>query len=82
MVISLAVVQMGLTTEQAIHAATRGGARALGMEGHGTITAGSAGDLVVLDAPSPAHIPYRPATNLVWKTIKAGRVVAGDRVPG
>jgi imidazolonepropionase len=81
-VISLAVVQMGLTTEQAIHAATRGGARALGMEGHGTITAGSAGDLVVLDAPSPAHIPYRPATNLVWKTIKAGRVVAGDRVLG
>ena len=75
-VLSLAVVQMGLTTEQAIHAATRGGALALGMEGHGTITAGSAGDLVVLDAPSPAHIPYRPGTNLAWKTIKAGRVVA------
>jgi imidazolonepropionase len=81
-VISLAVVQMGLTTEQAIHAATRGGALALGMEGHGAITTGSAGDLVVLDAPSPAHIPYRPGTNLVWKTIKAGRVVAGDQAPG
>ena len=76
-VISLAVVQMGLTTEQAIHAATRGGALALGMDGSGTITTGSAGDLVVLDAPSPAHVPYRPATNLAWKTIKAGRVVAG-----
>ena len=82
LVISLAVVQMGLTTEQAIYAATRGGALALGMEGHGMLTAGSAGDLLVLDAPSPAHIPYRPATNLVWKTIKAGRVVAGDQVPG
>ncbi|MGH8948538.1 MAG: amidohydrolase family protein, partial [Acidimicrobiia bacterium] len=77
-VIGLAVVQMGLTTEEAIHAATRGGALALGMEGNGAITPGSAGDLVVLDAQSPAHIPYRPATNLVWKTIKAGRVVAGD----
>ncbi|HWL50015.1 MAG TPA: amidohydrolase family protein, partial [Acidimicrobiia bacterium] len=76
-VISLAVVQMGLTTEQAIHAATKGGAVALGMDGHGMIRAGSAGDLVVLDAPSPAHIPYRPATNLAWRTIKAGRVVAG-----
>jgi imidazolonepropionase len=76
-VISLAVVQMGLTTEQAIHAATEGGALALGMEGHGTVTTGSAGDLVVLDAPFPAHIPYRPGTNLVWKTIKTGRVVAG-----
>jgi imidazolonepropionase len=81
-VISLAVVQMGLTTEQAIHAATRGGALALGMEGHGTITAGSAADLVVLDAPSPEHIPYRPATNLAWMTIKAGRVVAGEPGPG
>ncbi|HEU5113312.1 MAG TPA: amidohydrolase family protein, partial [Acidimicrobiia bacterium] len=82
LVISLAVVQMGLTTDQAIHAATRGGALALGMEGQGTIAPGSAGDLVVLDAPSPEHIPYRPATSLVWKTIKAGRVVAGDRAPG
>jgi imidazolonepropionase len=82
LVISLTVVQMGLTTEQAIHAATRGGALALGMEGHGMLTAGSAGDLLVLDAPAPEHIPYRPATNLVWKTIKAGRVVAGDQVPG
>jgi len=81
-VISLAVVQMGLTVEQAIQAATRGGALALGMEGHGTITTGSAGDLVVLDAPSPEHIPYRPATNLAWKTIKGGRVVAGDSPPG
>ncbi len=80
-VISLAVVQMGLTTEQAIYAATRGGAIALGMDGCGTITQGSAGDLVVLDAPSPAHIPYRPATNLAWKTIKAGRVVAGISGP-
>lgn len=76
-VISLAVVQMGLTTEQAVQAATRGGALALGMDGHGMIRVGSAGDLVVLDAPSPAHIPYRPGTNLTWKTIKAGRVVAG-----
>ena len=76
LMISLAVVQMGLSTEQAIHAATRGGALALGMERHGAIATGSAGDLVVLDAPSPAHIPYRPGTNLVWKTIKSGRVVA------
>jgi imidazolonepropionase len=77
MVISLAVVQMGLTTEQAIHAATRGGALALQMEDRGLIVEGSAGDLVVLNAPSAAHIPYRPATNLVWRTIKAGEVVGG-----
>ncbi len=76
-VISLAVVDMGLTSEQAVRAATRGGAEALGLEGHGWLGPGSAGDLVVLDAPSPAHIAYRPATNLVWKTVKAGEVIVG-----
>ncbi|MGH8952404.1 MAG: imidazolonepropionase [Acidimicrobiia bacterium] len=77
-VISLAVVQMGLTTEQAVYAATRGGAISLGLQDHGLLAPGSVGDLVILDAPSTAHLPYRPGTNLVWKTVKAGRVVAGD----
>jgi imidazolonepropionase len=77
MVISLAVVQMGLSTEQALNAATRGGALSLQIPDHGLIAPGAAGDLVVLDAPSAEHIPYRPATNLAWKTIKAGRVVGG-----
>ena len=77
LVISLAVVQMGLTTQQAIWSATRGGALSLGLGDRGLIEVGSVGDLVVLDAPSPAHIPYRPATNLVWKTVKNGQVVAG-----
>jgi imidazolonepropionase len=77
MVMSLAVVQMGLSTEQALYAATRGGALSLQMPDRGLVAEGAAGDLVVLDAPSAEHIPYRPATNLVWKTIKAGRVVGG-----
>lgn len=77
LVISLAVVQMGMTTEQAIFAATRGGAMSLGLNDRGIIAPGSAGDLIVLDAPSAAHIPYRPGTNLVWKTVRDGVVVAG-----
>ncbi|HVR77734.1 MAG TPA: imidazolonepropionase [Acidimicrobiia bacterium] len=76
-VISLAVVQMGLTVDQALFAATRGGALSLGLDDHGVITPGAVGDLVVLDAPTPAHIPYRPGTNLLWKTVKGGAVVAG-----
>jgi len=75
-VISLAVVQMGLSAEQAVYAATRGGALSLGLEDHGVLNPGSVGDLVILDAPSAAHLPYRPGTNLVWKTVTAGRVVA------
>ncbi|HUF15447.1 MAG TPA: imidazolonepropionase [Acidimicrobiia bacterium] len=74
-VTSLAVVEMGLTVDQAIAAATLGGATALGMDDRGRIGSGAVADLVVLDAPSPAHIPYRPGTNLVWKTIKKGDVV-------
>ena len=81
LVISLAVVQMGLNVDQAVFAATRGGALSLGLDRHGILAPGSAGDLVVLDAPSPAHIPYRPATNLAWKVVKGGNVVAG-RVRG
>lgn len=72
LVISLAVVQMGLTVEQAIWASTRGGALSLGLEDRGMIEQGRRADLVILDAPSPAHIPYRPATNHVWGVVHAG----------
>jgi len=75
-VVSLAVVQMGLTVEQAIAAATAGGARALGFDDRGVIVPGMTADLVLLDAPSPAHIPYRPGSNLVARVIKEGVPVA------
>lgn len=75
-VISLAVVQMGLTVEQAITAATRGGAQSLGIDDRGIIRPGANADLIVLDAPTPAHIPYRPGANLVARTFKEGVQVA------
>ncbi|MGA8038646.1 MAG: imidazolonepropionase [Acidimicrobiia bacterium] len=76
LVISLAVVQMGLTVSEAIYAATRGGALSLGLDDRGLITPGAVADLVILDAPNPTHIAYRPASNLIWKTLKGGVVVA------
>ncbi len=76
LVISLAVVQMGLTVDQAIRAATLGGALSLGYDDRGTVVPGSLGDLVVIDAPDPAHIPYRPGTQLAWATVKEGVRVA------
>jgi imidazolonepropionase len=69
---------MGLTVDQAVFAATRGGAISLGLDNHGLIEQGAIGDLVVLDAPSETHLAYRPATNLIWKTIKSGVVAVGD----
>lgn len=74
-IISLGVVEMGLTADQAIWAATRGGALSLGLEDRGLIVAGVPADLVVLDAPSPTHIPYRPATNLVGRVFISGSQV-------
>jgi imidazolonepropionase len=74
-IISLAVVQMGLTVDQAIHAATRGGASSLGLDDRGFIEAGARADMIVLDAPNVAHIPYRPATNLVGTVISGGVVI-------
>lgn len=77
LVVSLAVVQMGLSVEQAIWAATRGGALSLGLDDRGILGPGRRADLVIVDAPSPAHIPYRPATPLIAATISGGRLVSG-----
>jgi imidazolonepropionase len=74
-ILSLAVVQMGLTVADALEAATLGGARSLGFDDRGYIAPGARADLIVLDAPSAAHIPYRPGANLVDKTFIAGRSV-------
>lgn len=74
-VMGLAVVQMGLSLEEALWSATRGGALSLGLEDHGVIVPGAVGDLVVLDAPNPAHLAYRPGTNLVAVTIRRGSIV-------
>ena len=76
LMISLAVVQMGMTVEQAIWAATRGGALSLGLEDRGQISPGRPADMVILDAPTAAHIPYRPASDLITTTIKEGQVVS------
>lgn len=74
-VTALACVEMGLTPDEAIWAATRGSALSLRLPDRGQIVEGRLGDLVVLDAPSHEHIPYRPGSNLVWKVVKGGEVV-------
>ena len=77
LVISIAALETGLTPAEALWAATRGGAFALEEPDKGWIGPGSAADVVILDAPSYVHIPYRPGSNLVWKVIKDGVVVVG-----
>ena len=71
-ILSLAVVQMGLTVDQAVSAATLGGALSLGFDDRGYIGIGAVADLVVLDAPAASHLIYRPGANLVRRVIKGG----------
>lgn len=70
--ISLAVLELGLTPDQAVWSATRGSAIALDLSDKGWIGYGAVADLLILDAPSPTHIAYRPGSNMVWKVFKQG----------
>ncbi len=63
-VIALAVREMGMTPQEAVWAATAGGALALRRSDVGALTLGSRADLVVLDAPSVIHLAYRPGVPL------------------
>ncbi len=71
--IALAVRDLGMTVGEAVFAATAGGARALGRDDIGRLAPGCQADAVVLDAPSPAHLAYRPGVPLVARTLVAGR---------
>nr|WP_211333897.1 imidazolonepropionase [Agrococcus jenensis] len=85
--VATAVLQMGLTIEEAVRAATLGGAVALdrdaprvGPDGRalaplGRIRPGARADLQVLDAPSITHLAYRPGVPLVHALWRAGERV-------
>ena len=72
--IALAVRDMGMTADEALAAATLGGARALRRTDVGRLSPGARADAVVLDAPSHAHLVYRPGVPLVAATILEGEV--------
>lgn len=70
------MVKGGLTTHEAISAATTGSARALGLGEVGTVEAGCRADLAVLN-----HNPLQDISTLTrpddfWMVVKGGRVVA------
>jgi imidazolonepropionase len=73
--VALAVREMHMTTQEAVWAATAGGARALRRTDVGHLGVGARADLVMIDGPSHAYLAYRPGVPLV-----AGVWRAGDRL--
>jgi len=77
LVISLAVINMGMTCDDALWSATAGGAQALRRNDVGNLRVGSRADLVVLDAASHIHVAYRPGVQQVRAVIRGGKTVVG-----
>jgi imidazolonepropionase len=73
-VIALACREMQLTPNEAVRAATLGGAAALRDDSVGHLRVGARGDLVVLDAPTEDYLAYRPGVQLVRHVVKDGEV--------
>lgn len=76
--IALAVREMRMTPEEALWGATAGGARALRRTDIGHLAAGARADLVLLDAPNPVYLAYRPGVPQVAAVWKDGALVSGS----
>jgi imidazolonepropionase len=76
-VIALACSVYGLSADEAIRAATLGGALALRRPDIGHLGVGASGDAVVLDADHWIDLAYRPGMPMIGAVIKQGAVVRG-----
>ncbi|GAA0625010.1 imidazolonepropionase [Streptomyces crystallinus] len=70
--VALAVRDMKMTPDEAVWAATAGGAAALRRTDVGRIAPGARADLALLDAPSHVHLAYRPGVPLVSDVWRQG----------
>src|SRR5215467_128395 len=75
--IALAVREMRLTTQEAVWAATAGGAHALLRADVGHLGVGASADLILLDGPSHAYLAYRPGVPLIAAAWRKGELAAG-----
>lgn len=73
--IAAAVSLMGFNVEEAVLAATLGGAKALQRTDIGKIAPGFQADMALLNTDSYIHLAYRPGVNLISHTYKSGSAV-------
>ncbi|MEW1863918.1 imidazolonepropionase [Streptomyces sp. NPDC088194] len=79
--VAVAVRDMGMTPDEAVRAATHGGARALRRTDVGTVAPGARADLHLLDAPTHVHLAYRPGVPLTAAVWQGGERVRPDQSP-
>lgn len=70
--IAIAVRDMHMTPDEAVWAATAGGARALRRTDVGVLSPGSRADALALDAPTHLHLAYRPGVPLISRVWRDG----------
>jgi imidazolonepropionase len=75
--LALAVRECGLTIDEALLAATRGGAASLGRPDVGRLVAGGRADAIVIDAPHPRHLVYRLGAPLITAVLHHGEWAVG-----
>ena len=80
--IALAVTQMRMTTQEAVWAATAGGALALRRDDVGHLGVGARADLIMLRAPSHAYLAYRPAVPQIAAVWLDGELAVGSGPAG
>jgi imidazolonepropionase len=79
-VIQLGTLQMKMTVEEALTAATLNGAFSLRLAADiGSIEVGKRADLVLLDAPNYLHLVYHFGVNLVRDVLRDGAFVVRDQ---
>lgn len=75
LMIALAVREMHLRVDEALFAATMGGAISLRRNDVGHLSIGAKADFALLNAPSYIHLAYRPGVPLISTTWKDGNVI-------
>ena len=78
-IITLAVMKLQMTVEEAFLAATFNGAKALGLQNEiGSIAVGKKADLIVWDIANLSEIPYYVSNHPIRHVIKNGKLVFGS----
>ncbi len=83
MMMTIAVLQMKMTTEEALAASTINAAHSVERAREiGSLEEGKQADIVIFDAPNHKYFPYHYGINLAEKVFKKGKLVAenGRRV--